>query len=277
MNGSSPVADAGAARNGSTSTEPTSTVAIVTGAASGIGRATSIELLALGHIVVGVDLDAAGLEATRSLDGTGRFVPYPGDVSSDRMCGALVAGARELGRLAVIVNSAGIQPPDDSPSTLSIEAWDRVFAVNVRPIFLLARHAAAAMRGAGVIVNLASVHAYSTRPATMSYAASKGAIVALTAQLAVEFAGDGIRVVAVAPGSVDTPMSASSTGPAASGLDFTHSPSAAGRVGQADEVARVIAWLCTDAASFVNGTTIDVDGGLRAILPGSLDRRKVAP
>jgi len=163
-------------------------------------------------------------------------------------------------------------PADDTVEQMRVDGWDRTFAVNVRPIFLLARHGLPLMRpDGGVIVNVSSVHAFATQPGCMTYAATKGAIVALTQQLALELAPDGVRVVAVAPGSVDTPMSAlavqRSGAASLTELGFSDSPRAAGRIGSAAEVAEVIVWLSTAAAAFVNGTTLRVDGALLSAIP----------
>lgn len=249
-------------------------VAVVTGAGSGIGAATALSLLRTGHLVVGVDRDAAGLEQTAvdaSTDAD-RFHALRGDVSDDDVCAEAVATAAAAGRLKVLVNCAGVMPADDHVEKLAPEIWDRTFAVNVRPIYLLARHGLAHLRAdGGVIVNVASVHAYASSPGTSAYAATKGAIVALTQQLALDLAVDGVRVVAVAPGSVDTPMSTRAAERAGVGsvvdLGFPSNPRAACRVGRAVEVAEVISWLTTPAASFVNGTTVRVDGALLAGIP----------
>jgi NAD(P)-dependent dehydrogenase (short-subunit alcohol dehydrogenase family) len=125
-------------------------------------------------------------------------------------------------------------------------------------------------RGRGVIVNVASVHAYATMPGNAAYAASKGAVVALTRAMALDHAADGIRVVAVAPGCVDTPMSRRSADFAGvsslEDLGFSFDPNAAGRVAGPEEIAEAIYWLGSDRASFINGTTLMADGALTAAL-----------
>jgi len=253
-----------------------STVALVTGAASGIGRATALRLMEHDRTVLAVDLDLEGLRQTVVLasDRPGSMVAHLADVSDDAACRQAVEAASTLGTLTTIVNSAGIMPPDDTVEKLSVADWDRTFAVNVRAIFLIARHAVAQLRvDGGVIVNVASVHAYASQPGATAYAATKGAIVSVTSQLALDLAPDAIRVVAVAPGSVDTPMSARAaqrSGVASvADLGFSTSPRAAGRIGSAAEVAEVIAWLTTPASSFVNGTTVRADGALLAAIPGA--------
>ena len=248
-------------------------VAIVTGAASGIGRATARRLASRHLLVVGVDIDESGLEQTAvaiAAEG-GRFVALRADVSDDTECARIVHHTLQHGRLTVLCNVAGISPYDQSVLEATPEQWERVLAVNVGSVFFMTRHAAPSMAasGGGVIVNTASVHAFATQRGCAPYAASKGAIVALTRQLALELVGDGIRVVAVAPGSVDTPMSHAAVqqvGSSLAEMGFSSDPRAAGRVGSADEVAAVIDFLASDAASFVNGTTVVADGALLASL-----------
>lgn len=254
-------------------TDPSGDVAIVTGAAGGIGRATAGLLARRGMSVVGVDVDDIGLD-TLVADVTssgGLAHASVGDVTDDDCCRTAVQLAASRGRLRLLVNVAGIMPDDDRVDTLQPAVWHQTMAVNLGSIFGMSRHAIPHMRpDGGVIINTASVHAYATMPATAAYAASKGAIVALTRQMALDYATDGIRVVAVAPGSVDTAMSNRAVERAGASsledLGFTFSPRAVGRVGRADEVAEAIAWLASDAASFVNGMTLPVDGALLARL-----------
>ena len=245
-------------------------IALVTGAASGIGRATAQALGGEGTRVVCVDHDEPGARLAASK--IGGSIAIGADVSCDRDCRTAVRAAAELGGLDVLVNVAGIMVDDDHVDRLSEEAWNRVLAVNLTSIFLMSRHAIPLMRsgGGGVIVNTASVHAFATMTGTAAYAASKGAIVALTRQMALDYAPDLIRVVAVAPGSVDTPLShraAIQAGVSSlAELGFSFSPRDVGHVGQSTEVAAAIAWLASGAASFVNGTTVTVDGALLARL-----------
>lgn len=249
------------------------TVALVTGAASGIGRATALAFGRDGRIVVCADIDGPGADATAAqivaAGGVANAVAV--DVADDDSCGAAVETAAALGQLATVVNIAGILPADDRIDLLEPGQWDRTMAVNVRSVYSMSRHAVGHMKVAGgVIVNTASVHAYATMPGSAAYAASKGAVLALTRQLALDLTPLGIRVVAVAPGSVDTPMSRQSlAGTGASTLaelGFDDDPHAVGRVGAPDEIAAAILWLASPAASFVNGTCLTVDGALLARL-----------
>lgn len=252
----------------------TGKVAIVTGAASGIGKATAQLLADKGASVVCSDvnmgpLDEAVSEIRRS---GGSAVACPTDVSVAADCRAAMKAAVELGGgVDVLINVAGIMNPNDTVESTSEGEWDRVLAVNLKSVFLMSKYAIPEMRrrGGGVIVNTASVHAFANMPESASYAASKGAIVALTRQMANDIARDHIRVVAVAPGSVDTPLShlsAQRLGKSLEELGFSFDPRVLGRVAQPEEIAEAIAWLASDAASFVNGTTVVVDGGLLAKL-----------
>lgn len=249
-------------------------VAIVTGAASGIGRATAQCLADQGLTVICVDVDLGGLEDTvNQIRQRGRFAQVSvADVAQDDECRGIVDKAGRYGRIEVLANVAGIMVPGDTVDRLSPQDWYRVMAVNVGSVFSMSRHVIPFMReaGGGVIINTASVHAFATTSGAASYAASKGAIVSLTRQMALDCAGDSIRVVAVAPGSVDTPMSRRAVTQAGAAsleeMGFPSSPQAVGRVGQAEEVAAAIWWLASSGASFVNGTTLTVDGGLLARL-----------
>ncbi len=248
-------------------------VAIVTGAASGIGAATARALAGRGYAVQCVDLDADG--ATRTEGGIvaagGRAGSICADVADDQDCRRAVDAASDLGRVAALVNVAGVTPYATSIMEVTPEDWDRVLAVNLRSVYSMSRHAVELMSVAGgVIINTASVHAFASHPGCAPYAASKGAVVALTRQMAIDLTPRGIRVVALAPGAVDTPMSRAAeltTGRSLEELGFSFDRRAIGRVAAAEEIASVICWLASDEAAFVNGTTLVADGGLLALLP----------
>jgi NAD(P)-dependent dehydrogenase (short-subunit alcohol dehydrogenase family) len=254
--------------------EPGTRVALVTGAASGIGRATARRLAAEGDAVLLVDRDADGLSAAADeirAAGGGVVDVAVADVASSAECARAVAAAARLGPLRALICVAGVTAAPDGIETLADDQLDRVLAVNVGAIFRLGRHAVPLLRGAGggVIVTASSVHAFATMTDNAVYAASKGAIVALTRQLALDLAPDRIRAVCVAPGSVDTPMTRhelARRGLSAGDAGFATEPGTIGRIAEAGEIAAVIAWAASDDAAVVNGTTIVADAGLLARL-----------
>jgi NAD(P)-dependent dehydrogenase (short-subunit alcohol dehydrogenase family) len=246
---------------------------LITGAASGIGRSIALSLADGGRTIVCVDVDEAGLDATRaSIEARGgTAVVCCADVARREDCRRAVAHAQALGGLGCLVNAAGIMAVSDTVEELDDDTLERMLAVNVMAIFRLAGPAIPLMRaaGGGVIVNVASVHAFATMRSFAGYAASKGAIVALTREMALELATDRVRVVAVAPGAVDTPLTRRDL--ATRGLDaeragFTADERAIGRLASPDEVAEVVRWLASDQARLVNGATVVADAGLLARL-----------
>jgi NAD(P)-dependent dehydrogenase (short-subunit alcohol dehydrogenase family) len=239
-------------------------VAIVTGAASGVGRATTVRLLERGAHVVAVDL-APSVHELAGVD----VAAVEGDVALAETAEAAVAAARERWqRLDVLVNNAAMILYKGILDT-SEEEWDRLLAVNVRGAFLFSRAAIPAMLegGGGAIVSTASISGLVGLPGQAAYAASKGAIVQLTKQLAVEYAPHGIRVNAVAPGAIDTPflrsfVDAQENPGAVAAAIASHHP--LGRMATAGEVADAIVFLASDDAAFVTGTIFPIDGGFTA-------------
>jgi NAD(P)-dependent dehydrogenase (short-subunit alcohol dehydrogenase family) len=236
---------------------------LVTGAGSGIGRATAQRLAADGARVVGVDLNAEALAATFD-DLAGDHCTMTVDLTGPGSCDAAVAAAVEhgRGRLGVLVNAAGIlrrHPLLDHP----LEAWQRTLDVNLKAPFQLSRAALAVMgaAGAGAIVNVCSYESQRPLPGHVAYTASKGALWMLTRATAYEVARFGVRVNAVAPGVTETAMNADlRSDPAAAAAVLARHP--LGRFARAGEVAAAIAWLASDDASFVTGALLAVDGGL---------------
>jgi NAD(P)-dependent dehydrogenase (short-subunit alcohol dehydrogenase family) len=247
-----------------------SKVAIVTGAGSGIGRACALALATGGADVVCHDRDAAGLEATlaaRADDG-GSMAAVVGDV---RDPGAVSAAVDEtvgrFGGLDVVVANAAVSTYVPFERMREDEI-DEVLDVDLRAALLCARAAIAPMRerGAGSIVLVSSVQAFLTLPGCVPYAAAKAGLVAAARALAPEVGGYGIRVNAVAPGTIDTPMlqrdlAGMNRAEAASFLARVEQANALGRIGTPDEVADVVVFLASDAARYVTGTTVVVDGG----------------
>jgi NAD(P)-dependent dehydrogenase (short-subunit alcohol dehydrogenase family) len=239
-------------------------VALVTGAAGGIGRAVALTLAARGWTVVGVDLgDPGGLQAELQAHQPASEV-LRADVSSATKVAGVVEIAAARGPLTAVVNCAAILTCHDVASTDEQE-WDRVFAVNVKGTYLTCHYAVPKLRaaGGGAIVNLSSVHALATVPNLAAYAASKGAVLALSRQMAIDYAADGIRVVPLIVGSVDTEMSRQHA--QAQGLPPGHAEPGLrqlGRMAEPAEVAQVIAFLVSAEAGFVTGSPLVADGGM---------------
>jgi len=245
---------------------------IVTGAASGIGAATLKLLSQKGALVLALDLEIAGMERVvgELPQGSGNIILRKCDLSKEE---SIAKVFREFGNysLTALLNIAALASPNLDISELPTSTWDRVLNVNVRGIFLMSKYALPLFKnaGGGVIVNVSSVHAYASMPNNSVYAASKGAVNALTAELALELNSKNIRVVGVAPGSVRTPMTTRNIrkdGAKLRALGFPTDGKSIGHVGEPEEIAEALVWISSPAASFVNGTTFVVDGGLLARL-----------
>ncbi len=233
-------------------------IAIVTGAASGMGAATARLLNAAGATVLGADI------------ASNPAVALIGDVSDPAFCDAAVAQAvGQHGRIDILVNAAGVIVRADAPAT-DDEAWYRQMRVNVDGTFFMCRAAIRQMRqqGSGAIVNFGSIWGSAGGKGHVAYATAKGAVHNLTRSLALDHAREGIRVNAVCPGEVDTPM-LRGAGRAVPLTDAQLAEMADrvvpnGRLAQPEEIGRVVVFLCSDAASYMTGALVPVDGGWSA-------------
>jgi NAD(P)-dependent dehydrogenase (short-subunit alcohol dehydrogenase family) len=244
---------------------------IVTGAASGIGRATALLCAETGHAVAAVDVDRAGLESLRSASGGDRLVTVECDISNDRaVVEAVQRITAQLGCPVGVVTAAGIEL-NGPLHAMTPETWEQVLAVNLRGTYLICRYAIAAMldaRQGGSIVCVSSPAAFVgfAGGGNAAYAASKGAVSALVRSAAIDYARHGIRINALVPGATDTPMlRATSTGLASEDLaQRAAAEIPLGRLAEPREIARAAAWLLSDASSYVTGSQLICDGGLLA-------------
>lgn len=234
-------------------------IAVITGAAAGIGRATADLFAARGARVIAVDRDADGLEALADSEMATLCADMVDSDLPEAVAGRIAAMG---GTLAILVNNAGIGGGGRMDQT-SDEDVRRHFEVNVFSLFRLARFAVGEMQaaGGGSIVNVASIYAEIGATGSASYSASKGAVAALTRQMATDYGHNGIRVNAVAPGLIETPLTEDRirNEPWRHKVFVEQSPLQ--RVGQPDNVARAIAFLASDEAAFVSGEILRVDGG----------------
>ncbi|HNM83491.1 MAG: SDR family oxidoreductase [Mycobacterium sp.] len=251
---------------------------IVTGAGSGIGRATVLRLLDEGATVVAYDVSETGLADTAALAddaGTGkRLSTAVLDISSEPdVIAAVDAAVADLGGLEVLVNGAGVQTCSHTHET-TLEDWNRTIAVNLTGTFLMTRQALPALlaSGRGVVVNFTSTSATFAHPYMSAYAASKGGVLSFTHSLALEYAKQGLRAVNIQPGGVSTALANSTLDKMPEGYDLglwmKQTPLLHGQtseiLGDPSAVAAVIAMVASDDGAFITGTEIRVDGGAHA-------------
>ena len=237
---------------------------MITGAASGIGLATARRLASEGARVVCVDIDAAGAEtAAKEVGG----LAVQADVTSKDDVARIYATTDETyGRIDIALHNAGISPPDDdSILTTGLDAWRRVQEVNLTSVYLCCQAVIPYMQraGKGSIINVASfVAVMGSATSQISYTASKGGVLAMTRELGVQFAREGIRVNALCPGPVNTPLLRElfAKDPERAQRRLVHVPM--GRFGEATEIAAAIAFLASDDSSFITASEFLVDGGI---------------
>jgi NAD(P)-dependent dehydrogenase (short-subunit alcohol dehydrogenase family) len=243
-------------------------VAIITGAASGIGRATALRFAGEGATLVMADINESQGHATAAeiVAAGGRAVFEPADVTRAVDCKRVVERAvRDFGGVHLLFNNAGIIRRA-SVVELSEEDWDRVMAVNVKAIFLMSREAIPVMErnGGGSIINTASGWGLAGGARAAVYCASKGAVVLLTKAMAIDHGPQNIRVNCICPGDTDTAMlhnEAAQLGEPDNRFMAESAKRPLGRVGRPEEIAQAALYLASDAASFVTGTALVVDGG----------------
>ena len=248
----------------------TDKVALITGAGSGIGLETARLFADESARVVIADADeATGTAAVEELRAAGNEADFvAADVSDDAQAKAMIDFTMSTcGRLDVLFNNAGIMPADDGSTTETpVSTWDRVMEVNLKGVWLGCKHGIPAMResGGGSIVNAASIVAImGAATAQIAYTASKGGVLSMTREIAVENARRGIRVNALCPGPIDTPLLGELLrDPDQRARRFVHIPM--GRLGQAHEIAKAALFLASDDSSFMTGAALVVDGGITA-------------
>jgi NAD(P)-dependent dehydrogenase (short-subunit alcohol dehydrogenase family) len=244
-------------------------VCVITGTASGIGAESARLFAAEGAEVVGIDLDAEGAVGALRIEA---------DVSDEaQVIAAYARAVEEMGRVDVLMNNAGINPTDDkSVIETELPAWQRVQDVNLRSVFLCCKHGIPHLlaAGGGSVINVASfVATMGAAVSQISYTASKGAVLSLSRELGVEFADRGVRVNALCPGPVNTPLLKElfAEDPERAAKRLIHIPM--GRFGEPEEIAKAALFLASEDSSFVTASTFLVDGGLSGayLTPGQVD------
>jgi NAD(P)-dependent dehydrogenase (short-subunit alcohol dehydrogenase family) len=243
-------------------------VAVITGAGGGMGREAAIAFTQEGARVCAADVDRGAAEET-AVACDGRAFAFHADVADERAVRAMYEATSErFGGIDVLYNNAGISPADDAGILeTSAEAWQRVQDVNTKGVFLCCKHGIPYLleRGGGSVINVASFAAIiGAATSQISYTASKGAVLSMSRELAVQFARQNVRVNALCPGTVDTPLLRGIWGddPAAAQRRLVHIP--VGRLARPREIVNAALFLASDESSYVNGATFVVDGGVTA-------------
>jgi 3-oxoacyl-[acyl-carrier protein] reductase len=240
-------------------------VAIITGAGSGLGREFAKELAGEGVKVVAADINLPGAEETVSMvsDAGGEAIAVETDVSVAASTQAMVQSALDrFGTVDILINNAGLVGETVKTAEVSEESWDRIMAVDLKGVFLGSKAAIPVMleRGGGVIINIASVSGFLASATGVEYTAAKHGVVGITKQIAYDYGHDGIRVVGIGPGVIETPLTAEWTREGGPFHELTMD-APAGRYGRPIDIARVVCFIASDEASFMHGHTFPIDGG----------------
>jgi NAD(P)-dependent dehydrogenase (short-subunit alcohol dehydrogenase family) len=244
-------------------------VCVITGAGGGMGRDAAILFAEEGARVCVADVDANAAEETVAQCADGTAFAQQVDVADEQSVELMMrATAERFGGIDVLYNNAGISPADDaSVLETSVEAWDRVQAVNTKGVFLCCKHGIPHLleRGGGSVINVASfVAVVGAATSQISYTASKGAVLSMTRELAVQFARQNVRVNALCPGPVETPLLLRIFGDDPAALERRRAHWPTGRLAKAREIVNGALFLASDESSYVTGSTFLVDGGLTA-------------
>lgn len=245
---------------------------IVTGAARGIGAATVANLVTQGIHVIAADSNGEVLrQALAKIDLHEALTSAViGDVTSEEDCQKIAQVAQARGvRIKGLVNNAAVGAFNMSVEKTSYDQWQRIISINLTSIYLMSKYALPLIRqaGGGAVINISSIHAFATSTGVAPYAAAKGGVLALTRTMALDLAPDNIRVISIHPGATNTPMlheHAAREGKSLDELGFPTSENAIGRIAEPEEVADVIAFALSRAASFITGSSITPDGGILA-------------
>jgi NAD(P)-dependent dehydrogenase (short-subunit alcohol dehydrogenase family) len=247
----------------------TNQVALVTGAGSGMGLVTARAFAEAGAAVALADIDEKTLgAATEDFASLGhQVIGVPCDVADETQVAAMVERTvAAFGRLDMAFNNAGVQVPPSDAAEETAESFDRVSGINLRGVWASMKHELRQMRqqGSGAIVNCSSIGGLVGLPSRAAYHASKHGVIGLTKSAAVEYAPRGIRINAVCPGTIDTPMVGDMLKTQADAMKEIMKEQPIGRLGRSEEIAAAVLWLCSPGASFVVGAALPVDGGFTA-------------